>query len=170
MELGMDYLKSFKELLKLEAGYLSELVALEEEKYDALKQVDITLLMKVNTNEEDILQHLASIERKRKDLILNLSKIYHFNPNLSLTELFSYIMDENSQSLKNELIELRTKIKNEIGKLQISMHENSQIIQANLEIINLTMNFANRNAQKETYDYRSKKESKESIYLVNQIA
>jgi len=167
---GMDYLGAFRELLKLESGYLSNLVSQEDEKYEALKQVDVTGLMRINNAEEEILERLASVERKRKELIQSLSKTYAFDPNLTLTELFNYICDEDDKPIKKELLELRTSIKAEIEKLQISLQENSHIIQANLEIIGLTLNFANRNAQKETYDYRNRKESRESIYLINQLA
>jgi hypothetical protein len=167
---AMDYLKSFRELLKLEANYLSSLVSQEEDKYEALKQVDVTSLMKINNEEDDILHSLASIEKKRKELIQTLSKTYSFDQNLSLSELFNHICSDDDSAIKEELMGLRTLIKDEIGKLQISLKENSNIIQANLEIIGLTLNFANRNAQKETYDYRNKKESRESIYLINQLA
>lgn len=167
---GMEHLKSFKELLKLESGYLSSLVNQEEEKYEALKQVDVTSLMRINNEEEEILHRLASVERKRKELIQTTSKIYGFTPNLSLSELFEHIFDKDDGVIKKELMEMRLNIKEEIGKLQVALQENSHIIQANLEIIGLTLNFANRNAQKETYDYRIKKESKESLYLINQLA
>jgi|GEM_PF-2185941 flagellar biosynthesis/type III secretory pathway chaperone len=167
---AMDYLKSFKELLKLESNYLSNLVSQEEDKYEALKQVDVENLMRINNEEEDILHRLASVERKRKELIHTLSKIFKFDQNLTLTELFNYICGDGDEAIKKDLMKLRTSIKQEIEKLQISLQENSHIIQANLEIIGLTLNFANRNAQKETYDYRNKKESKESIYLINQLA
>ncbi len=167
---AMDYLKSFKELLKLESNYLSNLVSQEEDKYEALKQVDVVSLMRINNEEEEILHKLDSIERKRKELIQTLSKNFNFDQNLSLSEMFNYICDSNDMVIKKELMELRTLIKEEIEKLRVSLQENSHIIQANLEIISLTLNFANRNAQKETYDYRNRKESRESIYLINQLA
>ncbi len=170
MEPDMNYLKSFKELLKLESLHLESLVNLEDDKYEALKQVDVVSLMKINNDEEDILHNLSSIERKRKELIQTLSKIYNFNPNITLSDLFAYFRDEKDMTLKNELMELRAAIKDRVGKLQLSLQENSHIIQANLEIIGLTLNFANRNSQKETYNYRNKREDKGSIYLINQLA
>ena len=167
----MKSLAAFEELLKKEAHALQELLKLEDDKYDALKMVDVAKLMRINSQEEESLEKLNSVEKKRKDLIVSLSKIYHFDSSLSLREIFEIIpeMPELSSSREN-LLGLRNTIKNLTGRLQTTMHENSDLIQANLEIINLTLNFAQRNSQRETYGYRMRKESREGIYLVNQLA
>jgi hypothetical protein len=166
----MNHLRSFKELLSKEADYVSELVKLEERKYESLKLVDMEGLMRINSEEEETLQFLDSIEKKRKKIIVTLSGDFHFDPNISLAELFTHLPDEKFYETKQELIVLRTRIKNLTEKLQMNMKENSELIKSNLEIINMTLNFANRNSQKETYNYRTKKESKENIYIINQIA
>ncbi len=166
----MNHMKTFKDLLSHEADALSYLEKLENQKFDALKQVDIKKLMRINSDEEEMLHKLEVIEKKRKNLILLLSEAFSFDPCVSLSELFTYLPDEEYKSYKNELSELRNTIKGFTEKLQVTMHENSEMIRTNLDIINLTLNFANRNSQKETYGYRDKKESRENIYLVNQIA
>jgi len=176
MEDRMDYLKLLKEILQQEYAKISSLVKLEEEKFEALKQVDVSLLMKINNQEEDILHQMNFLEKKRKDIIKNLASIYNFNPDLSLKEILDYLPESDSipssgqSRIKEEIMEIRESIKRRIAGLQTTLHENSEIIKANMEIINLTLNFANRNSLKETYDYRLKKESKDTINLVNQIA
>ena len=166
----MNHLRSFKELLAKEADYVSDLVKLEERKYEALKMVDMDNLMKINTEEEESLQFLESVEKRRKKIIVTLAGEFHFDANVTLSELFNYIPDDQFHETKQELIVLRARIKHLTENLQMNMKENSELIKSNLEIINMTLNFANRNSQKETYNYRNKKESKESIYIVNQIA
>jgi hypothetical protein len=126
--------------------------------------------MKINGEEEETLQFLDSIEKKRKKIIMTLSGDLQFDPNISLSELFNHLPDENFYELKQELVVLRARIKSSTEKLQMNMKENSELIKSNLEIINMTLNFANRNTQKETYNYRTRKESKENIYIINQIA
>lgn len=166
----MNHLRSFKDLLAKEADHVSELVRLEERKYECLKLVDMEGLTRINNEEEETLQILDSIEKKRKKIIMTLSGELHFDPNISLSELFRHLPDEKFYETKQDLIVLRTRIKNSTEKLQMNMKENSELIKSNLEIINMTLNFANRNSQKETYSYRNKKESKENIYIINQIA
>lgn len=166
----MNHLKAFKELLAKEADYVSELVKLEERKYDALKMVDMENLMKINTEEEETLQFLESIEKRRKKIIMTLSGDFHFDPNVTLSELFNHLPDDKHYEIKQELIVLRARIKHLTENLQMNMKENSELIKSNLEIINMTLNFANRNSQKETYSLRNRKESKENIYIINQIA
>lgn len=168
--LWMNQLASFREMLQKESAALKALLQLEDDKYEALKDVDVSKLMRINSSEEDILIELNQTEKKRKELIILLSKVFHFDPSLTLREIFSYIPDQDYAGIKADLLQERDSIKNLTVKLQTTMQENSEMIHANLEIINLTLNFANRHAQKETYDYRSRKESRDNIYLVNQIA
>ena len=166
----MKELRSFIELLVRESEALSELVRLEDKKYDALKQVEVQNLMRINASEEEILHKLGSIERKRKNILIALSESFHFDQNISLSELLNFLPEKECLDIKSELSELKVKIKNLTDKLQVTMHENSEMIKSNLEIINLTLNFANKSDQKETYDYRNKKEKRDNIHLVNQIA
>lgn len=166
----MKALESFKKLLAQETQYLSDLVMLEDDKYEALKQVEVSSLMKINSLEEEKLHCLGTVEKKRKEIILGLAEILPFDSNSTLTELLKIIPDEGFEVLKDELTGLRLKIKVLSDKLQVTLKENSEMIKTNLEIINVTLNFANRNSQRETYGYKDRKETRESIYLVNQIA
>jgi hypothetical protein len=165
----MNYLKSFKDLLKKEAFLISKLVDLEEEKYEALKQVEMKDLMRLNTLEEEILHSMDGVEEKRKNVLSILSETFHFDINLSLSKVLNFIPDDKFYDLKQELETLRQEIKAATGKLQMAVRENSEMLHSNMEIINLTLNFANRNFQRETYDYRMKKTMAENRYLVNQI-
>lgn len=166
----MNQLKSFMDLLLRESEALSELVTLEDSKFDALKQVEIHNLMRINALEEEILHKLGSIEKKRKNIFITLADTFHFDQNISLSELLNYLPESEYKEIKSELMELRAKIKNLTDKLQVTMHENSEMIKSNLEIINITLNFANKSEQKDTYSYRSKKERRDNIYIINQIA
>ncbi len=169
----MNHLKAFRDLLAREADHVSALVKLEEQKYESLKSVDMTSLMNVNTNEEETLQMLDSIEKRRKKAIAGLAAELKIPPDITLSDLIRAIPDEKYNNLKNELIVLRNRIKGLTEKLQVNMTENSELIRSNLDIINMTLSFANRGAQKETYGDRAasaRKESRDSIYIINQIA
>ena len=51
-----------------------------------------------------------------------------------------------------------------------SRQQVADLINANMDIVNFTLSYANRTVQQDTYDFRNKKESKESINIINQIA
>jgi uncharacterized protein YihD (DUF1040 family) len=165
-----NYLESFRELLCREAGMVKSLLGLEEEKYDALKQVAVKDLVSINTREEDILQFMDGVERQRKELLLLLARAFGFEPETTLSQMLAKLPDDPFAALKGELSALRDDIKGSSGKLQVTMKENSGMVRANLEIINLTLQFANRHAIKETYDYRSRRGARENITIINQIA
>ena len=166
----MNHLETFKGLLSRETEMVSGILSLENEKYDALKLVDVNKLMRINAEEEELLQSMDIIEVKRKELIVLLADKMGFNSDSTLSHMLEQFSDEPYSNIKIELLELRDTIKKDTENLRITMKENSEMIKANLEIINLTLNFANRNSIKETYNFRNKKESKENIYIINQIA
>lgn len=164
------YLENFRELLRKEAELVASILGLEDEKYDALKQVNVKELMAINIREEDVLQFMDGVERKRKELLVLLARTLGFEPENTLSQMLSKVPDDPYLSIKNELLELRLEIRQSSDKLQITMKENSEMVKANLEIINLTLQFANRHAIKETYDYRSRRQTRDNISIINQIA
>jgi hypothetical protein len=169
-DLVKGYLENFRELLRREAELVKSILGLEEEKYDALKQVNVKDLLSINSREEDLLQFMDGVERQRKELLLLLARAFGFEPENTLSQMLANVPDDPFAVLKNELLALREEIKSSSSKLQVTMKENSGMVKANLEIINLTLQFANRHAIKETYDYRSRRGARENITIINQIA
>lgn len=163
----MQSLKRFTELLTREAGALESLYQMEEQKYEVLRMVDADALIRLNSLEEEQLVVMELVEKKRKDALTVLAMQMGLGSDVTLSELVAGLSSEEE---REKLAVLRDRIKHLTEKLQTAMRENRDMIQSNLEIINLTLNFANRNNQKEVYDYRSRKESRESIFLVNQLA
>ena len=159
-------LDAFRKILGEADRSIQQLLQLEEKKYDALKSVDIKELMSINSVEEEIVQLVDDIERKRVNVLQDLSIALHVKPGIHLQELIKHVPD----NYRGEFSVLRESIRRKTDKLDVAMRENAVLIQTNLDIMNFTMNFANRTAQQETYNYRDKKESKENINIINQIA
>ncbi len=156
----------FRKILKDAEHSIHQLLQLEEKKYDALKSVDIKELMNINSVEEEIVQLVDDIERKRVNVLRELSDALHIKPSVHLQELIKHMPD----NYRAEFSVLRESIHRKTDKLDVAMRENAVLIQTNLDIMNFTMNFATRAAQQETYNYRDKKESKENVNIINQIA
>jgi hypothetical protein len=165
----MNYWSLLRDMLVRERDTLSELVILEGRKFEALKKVDISKIIMINSQEEDYLQKMESIEKKRKEILLILSKHHHFDSDVTITQLIESIPAE-LEKYKDILTDLRLAIKSIADNLGAALHENSRIIKTNLEIINATLNFANKGDQKETYNYNNKKVNRSNLFLINQIA
>ncbi len=159
-------LDAFRKVLADADHSIQQLLKLEEKKYDALKQVSVKELMSINSVEEEIVQLVDALEKKRQDILVQLSDVLHVRPGIQLQELIMYLPDR----YQGEFQVLRDSIRHKTDRLDITMRENAALIQTNLDIMNFTMNFATRAAQQETYNYRDKKESKENVNIINQIA
>jgi K+ transporter len=167
---NMKLLYTFKEILLEESASVLKLMKLEEHKYDALKAVDINSLMKLNQFEEEIIFMLDQIEQRRKEIVQKIAVFMKCPVNVTLTELIGLLPDDIDAALKLELDVIRESIKKNTSKLEVTSRENAHMVQSNLDIINLTLSFANRNSVKETYDYRNKKDGRENRFLINHIA
>ena len=163
----MEITAMLDELLKLlkEADRaVLQLSKLEEQKHEALSQVDIKKLMKINSTEEEIVQWVDLLEEKREILIESLCARLGIAPDVVLSEIAAY----GNENQRRQMLELKQSIKEHSGNLDVFMRENSDLIQSNLDILNFTMNFSA--VGHETYDYRSKKESQNNVYIINQLA
>lgn len=161
-----DLLDVFRKVLKDADHSIQQLLQLEEKKYDALKQVSVKELMRINSVEEEIVQLIDALEKKRQDTLMLLADVLHVKPSIQLQDLIRHLPDR----YQGEFQVLRDSIRNKTDRLDITMRENAALIQTNLDIMNFTMNFATRSAQQDTYNYRDKKESKENVNIINQIA
>ncbi len=162
----MEHLSAFYELLNGVRGTIEKLLALEEKKYDALKQVDVKALMHINSTEEELIQYMDCLEKERQEAIASLAVSLGCGRDVTFGELITYFPIEMQEKFGS----IRKELKTFTNKLEITMRENSEIIQSSMEIVNFTLNFANRSSLKETYDLRNKKESKENMCIVNHIA
>lgn len=162
---------SFKDILEKISIYVEQLVELENQKYEVLTQLEIKRLMEINSREDEITHEIDILEQQRKNSILKLSYELGFDSGITLSEMITYF----PLSLQDELHRIRHSIKENSRRLEIIMRENSYIIQANLEIINFTLSFANRSADLNTYqlsdkNHTSQKSNDLNLHIVNHIA
>ncbi len=166
----MNYFKKLATVLFKEKEILELVLKVENEKYDILRFVDVKGLMDLNSQEEGFLELLSSIEKRRKDIIIALCKEKEINPDLSLKEILEYFDEQIDEETKFEIMDLRESIKNISEKLRAVVRENEQLIKSNMEIISLTLNFANKHSAYETYNFRNKGEASSRVHLINSLA
>ncbi|MEJ5284318.1 MAG: flagellar protein FlgN [Brevinematia bacterium] len=166
----MNYFKKLATVLFKEKEILELVLKVENEKYDILRFVDVKGLMDLNSQEEGFLELLSSIEKRRKDIIIAMCKEKGINPDLSLKEIMEYFNSEINEEIKNEITDLRESIKSISEKLRAVVRENEQLIKSNMEIISLTLNFANKHSSYETYNFRNKGEAASRVHLINSLA
>ncbi len=159
-------LDDFRKVMSDIGRSLGQLSDLEDRKYDALKVVDIKSLMKLNADEEDLIQISSELEKRRSLIVRHLSRQFGFDSNATLKEIITYLPLEEQESFN----EIRKDIKSNTHKLSTTLRENETLIRTNLDIVNFTMSVINRDSQKETYDYRTHKGSRENIGMVNKFA
>ncbi|OHD53644.1 MAG: hypothetical protein A2Y33_06900 [Spirochaetes bacterium GWF1_51_8] len=162
----MKELANFETVLNELTAAVESLVSHEEQKYDALKQIDVKKLMELNSEEEILMQQLDGRDKKRAVLINRMAREFGIEPSAPLSELITQFPLE----MQERFHELRRKIKRLSTKLETAVRENSRLIQNNLNIINFTLNFANRGAVTETYNYRERGEGHKNLHIVNRIA
>lgn len=159
-------LEDFRKVMKDINRSLEQLIVLEDRKYEALKLVDIKNIMKLNADEEDLIQISGELEKKRLLIVRHLAKDYGFPQNATLSEIVTYLPLEEQESFS----EIRRDIKSNTNKLSVTLRENETLVRANLDIVNFTMSVINKDCQKETYDYRTHKNARENIGMVNKLA
>ncbi|MGC8765473.1 MAG: flagellar protein FlgN [Brevinematia bacterium] len=166
----MNYFKRLLTILQKEHDAIELVLKLENEKYDALKSVDVKKLMELNSQEEGLLELLSSTEKKRKELIVSLSKEFNLDKNLSLNDLIEIFNEKIDNDLKVEIITLKDRIKHISERLRAVVRENEELIKSNMEIISLTLSFASKHSLYETYNHRNRGDGVSKVYLINSLA
>lgn len=161
-----ELLADFRDTLAKMSKNLGELLELENQKYEALKSVDIKSLMDLNSSEEELIQYSDTLEKKRVRIIGKLAANLGFDVNLKLSEMLTYF----PVSYQQEFTALRNEIKGRSDHLQITMRENAEIVQANLDIVNFTLNFATGTNRKDTYCQSGHSDDKNNLYLIDRMA
>jgi hypothetical protein len=148
------------------SAVIESLASFEEQKFDALKQVDIKKLMQLNSEEDVLVHQMDALDKKRTLLIGRLTRELGIEMSVPLSELIAHFPLETQEEFQM----LRKNIKKLTSKMETTMRENSRMIQSNLNIINFTLNFANRGAVTETYNYRERGEGHKNLHIINRIA
>jgi flagellar biosynthesis/type III secretory pathway chaperone len=162
----MKELAGLETILNNIASVIESLAAFEEQKFDALKQVDIKKLMQLNSEEDILVQQMDALDKKRAVSIGRLTRELGIDLSVPLSELIAHFPPDKQEEFQR----LRKSIKSRTIKMETTMRENSRMIQSNLNIINFTLNFANRGAVTETYNYRERGEGHKNLHIINRIA
>ncbi len=141
------------------------LLQLENEKFTALKEVDVKELLRLNALEEEHLSVMSEYDRQRQVLIVELAEFHGLDISLSLSELVKKFPANAGLSL----VELGEDIRHDTRRLDISVRENKSLIQANMEIIQMTLSYAGQE-EKIGYEHSDGYSASSTLAMVNHIA
>lgn len=162
----MKLLQDLRDVMKRMDVNLNHILELENQKYTALKQVDMENLNRINTDEEDYILYSDSLDKKRMAIIMDLAETIGFDKSLRLEKMLEYFPIEWHETFR----EIRDSIRKKTHKLEITMKENAEIIKSNLEIVNFTLSLVHQDTDNDTYDYHNKKKSEKQYNLIDRMA
>jgi len=167
--LMIKLLNSLKETLNYELESVKKIYQLENNKYDELRDVNLKEIMKINIEEDYLLQYLDSIENKRSDLVSKISKELKCNEITTINEIINNLPDD-FQEYKNYFDKINQEIRSYTKKLLLLTKENSELIRINLDIINMTLSYSEQILKIDTYNNNDIKNIiKSNKFLINQI-
>lgn len=141
------------------------LLQFENEKYEALKSVDVRELLRLNTLEEEHLMVMSEYDRQRQVFIAELAEFHGLDVGLTLKGMAELFPDNTGQ----QLAELGDKIRHDSRRLGLTVRENQALIQANMEIIQMTLSYAGQE-EKMGYEKNASTHYSESFSGLSELA
>ncbi|SFB71246.1 FlgN protein [Brevinema andersonii] len=134
-------LMMFATVLKEIKNLMHGLLESEDNKYDALRSIDIYKLIKSNEIQEELLSSFEILEKVRQDHVETLSLMLGFDASLSLSEFAAKIPQPQADILLSESEQIRILAE----RISIATERNSYILNNNAEIIAQILEIAGGN-------------------------
>lgn len=134
-------LTMFSTVLKEIKNLMYRLLESEDNKYDALRSIDIDKLIKSNEIEEELLSSFEILEKVRQDHVETLSLMLGFDASLPLSEFISKIPEPQARLLLEESEQIRILAE----RINTATERNRYILNSNSEIIAQVLEIAGGN-------------------------
>lgn len=126
-------------ILSREQEIYHMLLPIAEEKTKVIVQNNLEALQKITEQEQDIVQKIHVLERKRDEVIFNIATVLNKDPNtLTLAELVRLL--DNQPEEQEELSHIHDNLKRTVHRLMEINHQNRSLIEQSLEMIEFNMN------------------------------
>ncbi|MGL4394216.1 MAG: flagellar export chaperone FlgN [Brevinema sp.] len=109
---------------------LMNMLEIEDEKYEAIKNVDFVALNQLNEKEEELIGMMHSLEKIRQDQIDELSLLLGFDPTLTVTQFLHKLPVEHQELIKNSCFDIRKMC----DRIAIASERNHYILSSHTEI------------------------------------
>ncbi|MGL4366918.1 MAG: flagellar export chaperone FlgN [Brevinemataceae bacterium] len=129
-----DITSASYELLKILTDIklvLLQMLEIQNQKYQALQNVDIEVLSVIHEQEETYLNKLQNIEQLRMDWTKVLGEEAGFELNVSLVEFAGRLSADKAE----QLLKIRKEINEIVNQVQMMSEKNAYILNANSQIL-----------------------------------
>ena len=125
--------------LSKEEEWYRELLPIQETKTEVIIKNDIEQLQLITGKEQDTIDKITALERKREEVIQNIATVLNKNPKtLTLTNLIQVMAKQPEDQKK--LQQLHDQLKDSVKKLVKVNERNQMLIRQSLEMIEFNMN------------------------------
>lgn len=133
-------IEELTDTLGREAAIYEELIPLAEKKTQVIVANDLESLQNITEQEQEAIERIGALERKRQEVIVNIGTVLSRNPaTLDFKTLISVLSGQPKE--QGELRQLHDRLKKTIGRLKDINSRNKILIEQSLEMIEFNMNF-----------------------------
>ena len=145
---------------------VEKILIIEDEKYEAIKEMNIEPLIALNEQEDELVFQIDSLETKRLNVIESLSMHYGFSIDIAVVALADFLPQETGQ----EILHLSKEIKSICERLGIITERNEYLLANSTEMITQILELVQGNTHDQYNQHGSSTESKKSqIHMLDQI-
>ncbi len=126
--------------LRKECDIYRELIPVAENKTKIIINNDLDTLQDITNQEQEIIERITALERKREEVITNIGTVVSKDPKTIHIKTIIQILDKQPKEQK-QLSEIHDNLKNTIQRLVDINNHNKSLIQQSLEMIEFNMNF-----------------------------
>lgn len=125
--------------LESEEKIYKDLIPLNEKKTRIIIKNDLEALQKITDKEQETIDKINALERKRQEVILNIGTVLSRDPGTLDIRTMIRLLDKQPQE-QGRLSEIHTKLLRTVKRLQDLNAQNESLIRQSLEIIEFNMN------------------------------
>lgn len=126
--------------LEEEHAIYEEMIPLAEKKTQIIVANDLKALQAITEREQDAVDRIGAMERKRQEVIRNMGMVLNRDPSTLNFKTLIQIM-AGQEEVQQKLRELHDRLRRSVRRLSDINNRNKLLIQQSLEMIEFNMNF-----------------------------
>ncbi|MBP5159200.1 MAG: flagellar protein FlgN [Lachnospiraceae bacterium] len=152
--------------MDLEDGIYKELIPIEKEKTKVIIDNDLTALQDITAKEQEVIEKINSLERKREEVIVNIGTVLNRDPKTLNVKTLTKLMAAQPD-ITNRLAVVYDSLNTTVKSLMSINERNRVLLEQSLEMIDFNMNLLQsmRSAPGiSNYDTRGAEQDMSGIY------
>lgn len=138
--------------LEEETEIYHELIPVSEEKTRVIIKNDLETLSKITDKEQTYVNRIATLERKRSEVIVNIGTVLNRNPGSLTLKKIILLLDKQPVE-QRKLEELHDDLHRTVHRLVDINQQNKRLIEESLEIIDFNINVIKSTQSVQTNNY-----------------